>query len=79
MVRATCQPWPTSPSRASSGTPTSVKNTSLKPAPPLICRIGRICTPGASAHLYFRRARTSAVLLGTETARRAALADRLGL
>ena len=31
------------------------------------------------AHLYFRRARTSAVLLGTETARRAALADRLGL
>ena len=31
------------------------------------------------AHLYFRRARTSAVLLGTETARRAVLADRLGL
>jgi alkylation response protein AidB-like acyl-CoA dehydrogenase len=31
------------------------------------------------AHLYFRRARTSAVLLGTEAQLRAALADRLGL
>jgi alkylation response protein AidB-like acyl-CoA dehydrogenase len=31
------------------------------------------------AHLYFRRARTSAVLFGTEAQRRAALADRLGL
>ncbi len=31
------------------------------------------------AHLYFRRARTSAVLFGTETQHRAALADRLGL
>ena len=31
------------------------------------------------AHLYFRRARTSAVLLGTEAQHRAALADRLGL
>ena len=31
------------------------------------------------AHLYFRRARTSAVLFGTETQLRAALADRLGL
>ena len=31
------------------------------------------------AHLYFRRARTSAVLFGTEAQHRAALADRLGL
>ena len=31
------------------------------------------------AHLYFRRARTSAVLFGTETQHRAVLADRLGL
>ncbi len=31
------------------------------------------------AHLYFRRARSCAVLFGTETQRRAALADRLGL
>ena len=31
------------------------------------------------AHLYFRRARSSAVLLGTEAQQRAALADRLGL
>jgi alkylation response protein AidB-like acyl-CoA dehydrogenase len=30
------------------------------------------------AHLYFRRARASAVLFGTESAHRAALADRLG-
>ena len=31
------------------------------------------------AHLYFRRARTCAVLFGTETQHRAILADRLGL
>ena len=31
------------------------------------------------AHLYFRRARSCAVLLGTETQHRATLADRLGL
>ena len=31
------------------------------------------------AHLYFRRARTSAVLFGTEAQHHAALADRLGL
>jgi|GEM_PF-3883404 len=31
------------------------------------------------AHLYFRRARSSAVLFGTETQHRAALADRLGI
>ena len=31
------------------------------------------------AHLYFRRARTAAVLFGTEAQHRAALADRLGL
>ena len=31
------------------------------------------------AHLYFRRARSSAVLFGTEAQHRAALADRLGL
>ena len=31
------------------------------------------------AHLYFRRARSSAVLFGTQAQHRAALADRLGL
>ena len=31
------------------------------------------------AHLYFRRAASSAVLFGTESAHRSALADRLGL
>jgi alkylation response protein AidB-like acyl-CoA dehydrogenase len=31
------------------------------------------------AHLYFRRAASSAVLFGSESAHRAALADRLGL
>jgi alkylation response protein AidB-like acyl-CoA dehydrogenase len=31
------------------------------------------------AHLYFRQARSSAVLFGTEPQHRATLADRLGL
>ena len=35
--------------------------------------------PGISAHLYFRRARSSAVLFGTESQHHAALAGRLGL
>jgi hypothetical protein len=47
VVSATVQPWSTSPRRSSSGTRTSVKNTSLNEAPPVICRSGRTSTPGA--------------------------------
>ena len=47
VVRATVQPWLTSPSRWSSGTRTSLKNTSLNDAPPVIWRSGRTSTPGA--------------------------------
>ena len=47
VVSATVHPWSTSPRRISSGTRTSVKNTSLKEAPPVICRNGRTSTPGA--------------------------------
>ena len=47
VVSATRQPSLTSPSRWSSGTRTSLKNTSLKLAPPVIWRSGRISTPGA--------------------------------
>ena len=47
VVSATVQPWFTSPRRWSSGTRTSVKNTSLNVAPPVIWRSGRISTPGA--------------------------------
>ena len=47
VVRATFQPLLTSPRRWSSGTRTSVKKTSLKLAPPVIWRSGRISTPGA--------------------------------
>ncbi len=47
VVRATLQPWFTSPRRWSSGTRTSVKNTSLNEAPPVIWRSGRISMPGA--------------------------------
>ena len=46
VVSATFQPSPTSPSRWLSGMRTSVKNTSLKLAPPEICLIGRTSTPG---------------------------------
>ena len=47
VVRATFQPLLTSPRRSESGTRTSVKKTSLKLAPPVIWRSGRISTPGA--------------------------------
>ena len=47
VVSATVQPWLTSPRRWASGTRTSVKKTSLKLAPPVIWRSGRISTPGA--------------------------------
>ena len=47
VVIATCQPSFTFPSRWSSGTRTSVRNTSLKLAPPVIWRSGRTSTPGA--------------------------------
>jgi hypothetical protein len=47
VVSATVHPWFTSPSRWSSGTRTSVKNTSLNEAPPVIWRSGRTSTPGA--------------------------------
>ena len=48
VVRATRQPSPTAPSRMESRMRTSVKNTSVNDAPPLICRIGRISMPGRS-------------------------------
>src|SRR5262249_18269908 len=47
VVSATAHPWLTSPSRWSSGTRTSLKNTSLNEAPPVIWRSGRTSTPGA--------------------------------
>ena len=46
VVSAAFQPSPTLPSRWLSGMRTSVKNTSLKLAPPDICLIGRTSTPG---------------------------------
>ena len=46
VVSATVQPWLTSPRRWSSGTRTSLKNTSLNDAPPVIWRSGRTSTPG---------------------------------
>ena len=46
VVMATRQPSPTAPRRFSSGMRTSVKKTSLKPVPPLICLMGRISIPG---------------------------------
>ena len=49
MVSATFQPSPTSPMRMSSPTRTPVRNTSLNEAPPVICRIGRTSSPGASS------------------------------
>ena len=47
IAMAQRQPSSISPMRHESGTRTSVKNTSLKPDPPLICLIGRTSTPGA--------------------------------
>ena len=47
VVIAPRQPSFTAPTRFSSGTRTSVKNTSLKSFAPLICLIGRISMPGA--------------------------------
>ncbi len=47
VVSATPQPAFSSPRRYQSGTRTSVKNTSLNEAPPVIWRSGRISTPGA--------------------------------
>ena len=47
VVSATDHPWLTSPRRWSSGTFTSLKNTSLNDAPPVIWRSGRTSTPGA--------------------------------
>ena len=47
VVSATVQPSSTSPSRCESGTRTSLKNTSLNVAPPVIWRSGRTSTPGA--------------------------------
>ena len=48
VVSATRHPSPTSPRRIESGTRTSLKNTSLNDAPPLIWRIGRTSIPGRS-------------------------------
>jgi hypothetical protein len=47
VVCATRQPSPTSPSRWASGIHTSVRNTSLNSASPVIWRSGRTSTPGA--------------------------------
>ena len=46
VVIATFQPWPTPPSRCSSGMRRSVKNTSLKLEAPDIWWIGRTSMPG---------------------------------
>ena len=48
VVSATRQPLPTSSTRFASGMRTSVKNTSLKFAPPVICFSGLTSTPGVS-------------------------------
>ncbi len=46
VALATDQPSPISPTRQSSGTRASVKNTSLKPDAPAMLRMGRTSTPG---------------------------------
>jgi len=46
VVIATCQPWPSSPSRFDTGTSTSLKKISLNSASPVIWRSGRTSTPG---------------------------------
>ena len=48
VVRATRQPSLTSPSRALSGTATSVEEDLVERGPPVICRRGRTSTPGVS-------------------------------
>ncbi len=48
VALATFQPSPAGPTRMSSPTRTPDRNTSLNDEAPLICRIGRISTPGAS-------------------------------
>ena len=48
VTLASAQPWFTSPTRLPAGMRTSVKNTSLKSASPVISRIGRISMPGRS-------------------------------
>ena len=48
VVIAPRQPSFTAPTRKLSGMRTSLKNTSLKAEPPLICLIGRISMPGDS-------------------------------
>jgi len=47
VVIATCQPWPSSPTRIESGMRTSSMKTSLNSASPVICTSGRTSTPGA--------------------------------
>ena len=47
VVSDTRQPSPTSPSRSASGIRTSLKNTSLNSASPVIWRRGLTSTPGA--------------------------------
>ncbi len=47
VVRITRKPALSSPTRCESGTRTSVRNTSLNPAVPVIWRNGRTSTPGA--------------------------------
>src|SRR5712691_2922934 len=47
VVMITLNPPSTSPTRWASGTRTSVRNTSLNPAAPVIWRSGRTSTPGA--------------------------------
>ena len=49
VVIATAQPCPTGPRRASSGTTTSSRKTSLNSASPVICRSGRAVDPRACA------------------------------
>ena len=66
-MSATFQPSPTAPSRSVSGIRTSVKKTSLNEAPPLICRIGRTSTPGAS--IGTRKAVSPACLATDESVR----------
>ena len=47
VARATVHPPSTGPTTSSSGTSTSLKNTSLNSEPPLVMRSGRTSTPSA--------------------------------
>ncbi len=49
VAMATCQPWPSSPRRLSTGTRTLSKKISAKACLPLRARIGRMVMPGASS------------------------------